>query len=88
MRRSDGGVHNQADHAQDAAKEAACRCYDALGQSATPQPHQDRDCCRRVQEVGQQKEADHVVILRQERKPTTGDIISRGNGIVDSAATL
>lgn len=62
------GVHQQGGNAQQAAEEAAGGGDDAVCQLATPQAQQHRDCGRRVQQVRQQEQADHIVVLQASRK--------------------
>lgn len=65
MWRLDDGINDHADEPQDAAEQSACWRDQPLRQFASPQAHENRDGCRCVQDVGQQEEADDVVVLQQ-----------------------
>ena len=57
-------VDNHCNHGQHTAKQAAGRGDDTLRQGAPPQAQQYRDGSRRIQQVAQQEEADHIVVLQ------------------------
>ena len=57
-------VDNHCNHGQHTAKQAAGRGDDTLRQGAPPQAQQYRDGSCRIQQVAQQEEADHIVVLQ------------------------
>ena len=64
MRRLQDSIHNDTDKAKNAAEEHAGRGDYFVGQLSPPQPHQNGDGGRRIEDVGQQEQADDVVILK------------------------
>ena len=56
-------IDYERDHAQHAAEECAGRGYDALSPWPLPQAQENGDGAGCGQEVGQQEERNHIVVL-------------------------
>lgn len=63
MRRLQDGIDDDADEAENASKKCAGRCDNSVGQLSPPQPHQNGNGGRGVEDVGQQEEADDIIVL-------------------------